>query len=59
MSENGDSKGKTAKRSMIFSGIVYVLVGILIIFYPRLVYYWVSGGFLAQGISSLLRAWKT
>jgi len=46
------------KKGMFFSGIAYVLVGTLIIFYPGLVYYWVSGGFIVQGISSLIRGWK-
>ena len=53
-----DQSDNVDKKGMIFSGIIYVFVGILIIFYPELVYYWVSGGFIVQGISSLIRAWK-
>ncbi|MFW6007494.1 MAG: hypothetical protein ACOC4G_11305 [Bacillota bacterium] len=55
MSEESD---QTSKISLFFTGFIYLLVGILILFYPRLVYYWVSGGFLIHGISSLIRAWK-
>lgn len=49
---------ETRRISLVFSGIVYVGVGLLIIAYPSLVYYWVAGGFLLQGISALVRAWK-
>lgn len=49
--------GKTEKFSLTFTGIMYIIVGILIIFYPKFVYYWVAGVFLLQGISSLVRAW--
>ncbi len=55
MSEKSES---TDKKGMIFTGGIYVLVGILIIFHQELVYYWVSGGFIVQGVSSLIRAWK-
>ena len=50
---------ETRKTSLVFSGIVYIGVGMLIIAYPGLVYYWVAGGFLLQGLSSLVRAWKS
>ena len=53
-----DKSETTDKKGLILSGGIYVLVGILIIFRPELVYYWVSGGFIVQGISSLIRAWK-
>ncbi|MFW5976547.1 MAG: hypothetical protein ACOCQS_01235 [Bacillota bacterium] len=55
MSEKSD---KTSKLSLTFTGLIYLLVGGLILLYPRLVYYWVSGGFLIHGITSLIRAWK-
>jgi len=57
--EKNEHEKNTIKWSMIFSGLVYVLVGILILIYPHLVYYWVSGGFLIQGLSSLYRAWMS
>ena len=49
----------TSKITLTFSGIIYIGVGILIIAYPGLVYYWVAGGFLLQGLSSLVQAWKS
>ncbi len=53
-----EKTGRTEKTSLIFTGLIYILVGILIIFYPRFVYYWVAGGFFIQGVSSLVRAWS-
>ena len=54
---NKDSD-RTSKISLFFTGIIYLGVGILILLYPKLVYIWVSGGFLIHGLSSLIRAWK-
>ena len=52
-----EKTGKTEKFSLSFIGIIYIVVGILIILYPNFVYYWVSGVFILQGLSSLVRAW--
>ncbi len=50
--------GKTELASLVFTGIMYLGVGVLILLYPRFVYYWVAGVFLLQGVTSLVRAWK-
>ncbi|MFW5979995.1 MAG: hypothetical protein ACOC4G_03020 [Bacillota bacterium] len=50
---------KTESFSLTFTGITYLVVGFLIIMYPKFVYYWVAGVFFVQGISSLVRAWKS
>ena len=52
-----EKTGKTEKFSLSFIGIIYIVVGVLIILYPNFVYYWVSGVFILQGLSSLVRAW--
>ncbi|NQT07210.1 MAG: hypothetical protein HQ575_06695 [Candidatus Omnitrophica bacterium] len=44
------------KLSLIFTGIIYFVVGLLIIFHPKFLYYGVAGVFFVQGISSLFRA---
>lgn len=49
---------KTERASLIFTGIAYVCVGILILLYPSFVYYWVAGIFIIQGVSSLINAWQ-
>ena len=49
----------TNKITGTFSGIIYIGVGLLVIAYPDLVYYWVAGGFLLQGISALVQTWKS
>lgn len=46
------------KASLFFTGLVYVVAGILILIYPRLLYYGVAAVFLLHGISSLIRAWQ-
>lgn len=46
------------KASLFFTGLVYIVVGILILLYPRLLYYGVAAVFLLHGISSLIRAWQ-
>ncbi len=55
----GDNTKKTHRASMIFTGIIYIAVGFLILLYPEFVYYWVAGGFFIQGVSSLVRAWQS
>ncbi len=50
------SISKTEKVSLIFTGLVYVGVGIAILMYPKLLYFWVAGGFILGGISHVFRA---
>ena len=49
---------KTKRFSRIFSGIIYLIMGVLILIYPDLVYYWVAGGFFLQGVSLLVRGFS-
>ncbi len=53
-----EAKKETRRISLIFSGTIYLGVGVLILAYPDLVYYWVAGGFMMQGVSALVRAWR-
>jgi len=53
-----DEADKTGKITLIFSGLIYVIVGMLIISNPELVYYWVAGGFFLQGLTKFVEAWK-
>lgn len=46
------------KASFVFTGIVYICMGVLILLYPKFLYYWVAAVFLIHGISSLIRAWQ-
>ena len=48
----------TSKITLIFSGLIYIVVGMLIISNPELVYYWVAGGFFLQGLTKFVEAWK-
>ena len=41
---------------LLFTGIAYVSVGILILVRPRFFYYWIAGVFLIQGVVSFIRA---
>lgn len=50
--------GKTERAALIFTGIVFISAGILILRFPQFVYYWVAGGFIVQGVASLFRAWQ-
>lgn len=50
--------GKTERASLIFTGIVFIAAGVLILRFPQFVYYWVAGGFIVQGVASLFRAWQ-
>lgn len=49
---------KTHRASLIFTGFIYIAVGLLILMYPEFVYYWVAGGFFIQGVASLVSAWQ-
>lgn len=49
----------SSRITLIFSGLIYITVGILIISNPELVYYWVAGGFLLQGVTKFVEAWKS
>ena len=42
--------------SLIVTGVVYAVIGFLIITQPKFLYYGVAAAFFVQGISSLLRA---
>lgn len=53
-----EKTGKAEKTSLIFIGIIYLFVGILILRFPQFVYYWVAGVFFIQGVTSLVRAWQ-
>lgn len=57
MDRVSERAGRTEKFSLFFAGLIYICVGVLILLYPRFVYYWVAGGFFLQGVSSLVRAW--
>lgn len=52
-----EKTGRTEKVSLTISGVIFLSIGLLILFYPQFVYYWVAGGFIIQGISSFIRAW--
>ncbi|MFW5873560.1 MAG: hypothetical protein ACOCZZ_01655 [Bacillota bacterium] len=54
-----EETSNTSKVSLTFSGLLYIVVGVLVLAFPELVYYWVAGGFLLQGLTSLVQAWKT
>jgi hypothetical protein len=56
LAEEADKKNKIA---VIFSGIIYIGVGMMIISNPELVYYWVAGGFFLQGLTKFVEAWKS
>ena len=53
-----EKTGKTERASLIFTGAMYIFVGILILIYPKFVYYWVAGVFFIQGVASMVRAWQ-
>ncbi len=42
--------------SFLFTGLAYILVGVLVITQPKFLYYWIAGIFMIQGIVSLVRA---
>lgn len=52
------SKTTTQRIALIFTAIVYLVVGVLILLRPRLLYYWIAGAFLLHGGSLLVRAWS-
>lgn len=49
---------QTERISLIFMGVLYLGLGVLILIYPRFLYYWVAGAFIVHGVSSLGRAWQ-
>ena len=53
-----EKTGKTEKTSLFFTGIIYLFVCVLILMYPEFLRYWVSGTFLIQGLTHLVRAWE-
>lgn len=46
------------KASVIFTGLVYIGVGILILLHPRILYYGVAAVFIVHGVSALVQAWS-
>jgi uncharacterized membrane protein HdeD (DUF308 family) len=44
------------KISLAFTGLVYMVAGIVIMLRPAFLYYWVAGLFFIQGVVSLVRA---
>ena len=54
-----DEADDASKISLIFSGIIYFAMGVLIIANPELVYYWVAGGFFLQGLTKFVQVWKS
>jgi uncharacterized membrane protein HdeD (DUF308 family) len=46
------------RLSFLFTGIAYIVVGILVITQPRFFYFWVAAIFLIQGIVSFIRAFS-
>lgn len=53
----GKKNTRTERLSLVFTGLIFLAVGLLILFYPRFVHYWVAGGFFIEGISSFVKAW--
>lgn len=51
---------RTQERiSYLFTGLAYIVVGVLVITQPRFFYYWIAGIFLLQGVASILRGVTT
>lgn len=50
---------RTEKVGLVFTGLVYVVVGVAILIYPTLLYIWVAGGFILGGVTYVVRAIKT
>ncbi|MGM0567830.1 MAG: hypothetical protein ACQESB_01275 [Elusimicrobiota bacterium] len=44
------------KLSVLFVGLVYILMAVLILLRPGFFYYWVASVFFIQGLVSLSRA---
>jgi hypothetical protein len=53
-----DKMNKARRFSPVFIGIIYFIMGIMILVYPDLIYYWVAAGFFFQGISLLIRGFS-
>lgn len=53
------NKTTTQRLALVFTALVYLTVGILILVQPKLLYYWIAGAFLLHGASLLVRAWST
>lgn len=52
-----DKMTRTERISLAFTGVLFVFISIFVLFHPWTVYYWVAGGFILKGISSLVRGW--
>ena len=44
------------KASRIFVGLLYIVMGVLILMYPGFFFYWVSIVFFVHGIFNIFRA---
>jgi len=49
---------KTNKMAMGFIGMVFLVTGILIILYPRLIQYWVGGAIILSGVEHIIHSVK-
>jgi len=50
-----NATGKTRKTGLIFTGLLYVSVAILVFYYPQTLRYWISLIFFIQGIEYLVQ----
>lgn len=50
-----NTTGKTEKTGLIFTGLLYIFVALIIFFYPPTLRYWVSLIFFLQGIQYLVQ----
>ncbi len=55
VSETTDQRERT---SLAFMGVLYLVIGVLILVFPRFLYYGVAGAFLIHGASSLVEVWR-
>ncbi len=47
---------KTGRITNFFVGVVLIVSGIMILEYPRFVYYWIAGAFILTGFSYIIEA---
>jgi hypothetical protein len=48
-----NTSGKTEKTGLIFTGLLYIFVAVIVFFYPQTLRYWISLVFFIQGIEYL------
>jgi hypothetical protein len=51
--------GRTEKTSLIFTGMLYIIIALLVIYFPQTVRYWISVIFIVQGIDYIIRFVRT